>query len=484
MAVRRPTAINPDSFPRGRGPRSSCPALNEEVLLADNKWIPAQDLKVGDEVATHLGSNKVTHIDVLKDRVKKEVVFSDNDQEESIVTSDSHPYYVQNEEGFVEVKNLKVGDQVGNFKVKEIKDTDKGSVVHISIDQAQTYYLKAGDKKVLSHNKRFLPPKEQTIEGIPISQLPFNPRMPGKPFPRRPKSKKRGGFGGGFGNLRNLIRRLKKQRDMGMPRRPSMDDGRFYAGGSPGLYKPGGRFYNPEARLKMPQPIARKDPSALERLPMGEAPSFNPTIFGQPIGDMDFSQMPKVSPEDMMNLQVPTEAPVMPMTQDLPEVAPVGMMGGRTLQQDFPAERRMMMAEGDEADSDDFPDLSGDGETTFKDVLIGRGVDLKAEGGEMMTQENEIDAMLGGMDSEVEGAMESMEELEQMAPEMEMIDQLVTMVVQMIQQGASEEEVMMFLKEQGLDDEDIGIILQLVAEMAEAEAMPQDGIDAELEQLA
>ena len=213
----------------------------------------------------------------------------------------------------------------------------------------------------------------------------------------------------------------------------------------------------------------------------GRIPSFNPTIFGQPIGDMDFSQMPKISPEDIMNLQVPTEAPVMPMTQDLPEVSPVGMMAGRTLQQDFPAERRMMMAEGDEADSDDFPDLSGDGETTFKDVLIGRGVDLKAEGGEMMTQENEIDAMLGGMDSEEAGAME---DLEQMAPEMEMIDQLVTMVVQMIQQGASEEEVMMFLREQGLDDEDIGTVLQLVAEMAEAEAMPQDGIDAELEQLA
>lgn len=180
---RRPTAINPDNFPRGRGPYGgmNCPALNEEVLLADNKWIPAQDLKVGDKVATHLGSNKVTHIDVLKDRVKKEVVFSDNDQEESIVTSDSHPYYVQNEEGFVEVKDLKVGDQVGNFKVKEIKDADKGSVVHISIDEAQTYYLKAGDKKVLSHNKSIRPPKppeEQTIEGIPISQLPYNPRIP------------------------------------------------------------------------------------------------------------------------------------------------------------------------------------------------------------------------------------------------------------------------------------------------------------------
>ena len=141
----------------------------------------------------------------------------------------------------------------------------------------------------------------------------------------------------------------------------------------------------------------------------------------------------------------------------------------------------LLMAGGGEADSDDFPDLSGDGQITRKDILMGQGVKFKAEGGEMMTQENEIDAMLGGMDSEEAGAME---DLEQMAPEMEMIDQLVTMVVQMVQQGASEEEVMMFLREQGLDDEDIGTVLQLVAEMAEAEAMPQDGIGAELEQLA
>ena len=364
-----------------------------------------------------------------------------------------------------------------------------------------------------------------------IRDMRFRGRMP----------QKRSGFGFGLGEA---IRRLKEQRDMGMksdgirsdPRRPSMP--------------------------RMPQPIPRAeiDISALERLPMGD----------------------------------------MPMTQDLPEVAPVGMMAGRTLQQDFPAEPRMMMAGGDEAinrspeqelfslqaqlenlqkqlemdrsyndlqtivetsaeidaiqkrmveiqmemarqkmigenpynlpfdpdakaarkkleeerrpaleeeyrsnpynypfnkisieerkklrpqlkDGGDFPDLTGDGKVTQADILKGRGVQLKAEGGEMMTQENEIDAMLGGMDSEESGAME---DLEQMAPEMEMIDQLVTMVVQMIQQGASEEEVMMFLREQGLDDEDIGTVLQLVAEMAEAEAMPQDGIGAELEQLA
>ena len=407
---------------------------------------------------------------------------------------------------------------------------------------------------------------------------------------------------GGFGNLGEAIRRLNQQQGM------------------------------------RPQPIPRAeiDISALERLPMGD----------------------------------------MPMTQDLPEVSPIEMMAGRTLQQDFPAERRMMMADGDVAEKEtlidfltkdrrgrkpgnafslgkdiydfvnqpepsaqmspeqelfslqaqlknleeqlrldrsynddqavintsaemaaiqkriqeimegrpqlagggDFPDLTGDGKVTQADILKGRGVyaegdevvsddiindylegiafemvDKKgnvrskrnepiiaytdaltkmvgpeqaqslisqaierkkiensqkyldfitsapesaklaeeykiiqkmrgyAEGDEVIMEGNEIDAMLGGMDSEEAGAME---DLEQMAPEMEMIDQLVTMVVQMIQQGASEEEVIMFLREQGLDDEDIGTVLQLVAEMAEAEAMPQDGIDAELAQLS
>ncbi len=271
--------------------------------------------------------------------------------------------------------------------------------------------------------------------------------------------------------------------------------------------------------------------------------------------------MPNFSIDDIMEMpQVPTQ---MPMTQDLPEVAPVGMMPQMRPENMQP---RMMMAEGDEAinrspeqelfslqaqlenlqrqlqmdrsynddqavintsaemaaiqkrmqeilqesgrtmsdldralmggrtmsdldmsrpqlaeGGEPFPDLSGDGQITRKDILIGQGVKFKAEGGEMMMEGNEIDAMLGGMSSEEAGAME---DLEQMAPEMEMIDQLVMMVVQMIQQGASEEEVMMFLREQGLDDEDIGTVLQLVAEMAEAEAMPQDGIGAELEQLA
>jgi hypothetical protein len=125
------------------------------------------------------------------------------------------------------------------------------------------------------------------------------------------------------------------------------------------------------------------------------------------------------------------------------------------------------------------------GNPVFPEYSGGGYVNGYAEGDEVMMAPNggDIESMLSGMDS---GEQEAMGELEQMAPEMEMIDQLVMMVVQMIQQGAGEEEVIGFLREQGLDDEDIGTVLQLVAEMAETEEASmasQNEIGADLEQL-
>jgi hypothetical protein len=411
--------------------------------------------------------------------------------------------------------------------------------------------------------------------------------------------------GGGFGNLGEAIRRLKEQRggDMGMPRmdfgdqigytRPNKDPSMPIA------------FDDPSFRMiGKPQPIP-------ERMPTDPSSYYNPTIFGQQMGNMDFSQMPEISPIDMSNLQMPTlpreisQMDIPQMPEGLPSMEDV--QGGRDLQQDFPTQRRMMMAEGDEVFMDSSPEqqafsieteiknlmneyemavrnnemdraeilnqeinrmeaykikmLANDLEKSddelerdlYRDTLLSypgydrgmegnrRGLDkygnrlnimedrpyqvrseqnnIKyftelagrddflesarkyrrpefdripelagggyvngyAEGDEvMMMQGNEIESMLSGMDSEESGAMD---ELEQMAPEMEMIDQLVMMVAQMIQQGAGEEEVIGFLREQGLDDEDIGTVLQLVTEMSETEEMAEDQIGNELAQL-
>jgi len=81
-----------------------------------------------------------------------------------------------------------------------------------------------------------------------------------------------------------------------------------------------------------------------QQLPISNSPSFNPTIFGQPIRkDMDFSQMPQISPEDMLNLQVPTKMPVMPDERMAPPL--MNQMQG---------DPRMMMAGGRDANMVDF----------------------------------------------------------------------------------------------------------------------------------
>jgi len=415
--------------------------------------------------------------------------------------------------------------------------------------------------KIRNRVKKQIQPGNMIVRDMGPGNIPRRPDIFGRGsflFGRRPRGnmgsdfrmpqiggilregkKRRGGFGFELGEA---IRRLKEQRDMGMPR---MD-----FGDQIGYKRPNKNpsmpiaFNDPSFRMiGTPQPIPRAeiDISALESLPMGDMPMTQDLPEVAPIEmmpQMRMDGMQDMEPRMMMqagedvslerelfslqaqleNLQkqlrldrsynddqavINTSAEMDAIQKRMQEILQESgrtmsdldraLMGGRTMS-DIDRGRTMSdldrqmgrtmsdldMSRPQLAGGGDFPDLTGDGKVTQADILKGRGVQLKAEGGEMMTQENEIDAMLGGMDSEEAGAME---DLEQMAPEMEMIDQLVTMVVQMIQQGASEEEVIMFLREQGLDDEDIGTVLQLVAEMAEAEAMPQDGIGAELEQL-
>jgi len=87
---------------------------------------------------------------------------------------------------------------------------------------------------------------------------------------------------------------------------------------------------------------------------------------------------------------------------------------------------RQMMAGG----GTPFPDLTGDGKVTQADILKGRGV--YAEGGEA------IDDELAGMEMSEEDAMA---EIQSIAPQTKMIEQLVMAVMQMVQQGIGEQEI-------------------------------------------
>jgi len=93
---------------------------------------------------------------------------------------------------------------------------------------------------------------------------------------------------------------------------------------------------------------------------------------------------------------------------------------------------------------------------------------LMAEGGEAQMPEMEM------------SEQEAMAELEGIAPQAQMIEQLIMAVIQMIQQGVSEAEVREFLKEQGLDDEDIEDLFMMVMQQIE-QAPAEEPIGRELQ---
>jgi len=95
-----------------------------------------------------------------------------------------------------------------------------------------------------------------------------------------------------------------------------------------------------------------------------------------------------------------------------------------------------------------------------------------AEGGEAINDE------LSGMQMSEEDAMA---EIQGIAPQAKMIEQLVMAVMQMVQQGIGEQEIIDFLKEQGLDDEDIEDLFTMV--MQQMQQGQEDPIANELQEM-
>ena len=136
---------------------------------------------------------------------------------------------------------------------------------------------------------------------------------------------------------------------------------------------------------------------------------------------------------------------------------PMVDMGQVAMERNMMQQKQLGFAAGGEAS---FPDLTGDGKVTQADILKGRGV--FQEGGAV---EGEID--------------KGLEELQGVAPEAMVIQQVMTMVMEMIQSGASEEQIVAALKEMGLDEEDIQQVMMMVAEQMQG----QESIDGQLAQM-
>ena len=117
-----------------------CPHPEEEILLADDSWIKAKDIKTGDKVKTLTakdfkeGEYEITRAEIIDNQPRCEIFFKDS---KSIISSYSHPYAVE-DKGFGEAQDIKVGDTVGDLIVTATKPLDWGPVVSLSVDEAET----------------------------------------------------------------------------------------------------------------------------------------------------------------------------------------------------------------------------------------------------------------------------------------------------------------------------------------------------------
>ena len=106
-----------------------------------------------------------------------------------------------------------------------------------------------------------------------------------------------------------------------------------------------------------------------------------------------------------------------------------------------------------------------------------------AEGGDVSRETIKMEAQKAGIPvNEVDQALSQIEAVE---PEMGKLKEIVAMVMQMMQSGASEEEIIMALQQMGLDQEDIQAVFEAVMEAMEVEQAAQsDPIQAEISQMA
>jgi hypothetical protein len=102
--------------------------------------------------------------------------------------------------------------------------------------------------------------------------------------------------------------------------------------------------------------------------------------------------------------------------------------------------------------------------------------DMDIQERNLMQQEQLGFAEGGAVESEIDKALEDIQSVQ---PEAMVIQQVMTMLMEMIASGASEEQIVAALKQMGLDDEDIQQVMMMIA----SEMQGQDSIDGQLAQM-
>ena len=154
-----------------------------------------------------------------------------------------------------------------------------------------------------------------------------------------------------------------------------------------------------------------------------------------------------------------------------------------------PATQRMMLIKKTAADmgkiiSEEDAKLFGAGEISFQDAMS-RAMPIASGGAMAMQQPNAQLQMAEGGEASMDEVQSSLNELQEQQPEIDAMNQLIASVVEMVMSGVSEEEIMQFLSSKGLDDEEIQMVLEAVAEqLMQQQGQQQDPIQAEISQMA
>ena len=146
---------------------------------------------------------------------------------------------------------------------------------------------------------------------------------------------------------------------------------------------------------------------------------------------------------------------------------PAVNMGQVAMERNLMQQEQLGFAAGDEVDVDALPKGL---KAMYDSGPKGR------EGVEKIAAKTDKFAEGGAVESEIDKALEDIQSVQ---PEAMVIQQVMTMVMEMIQSGASEEQIMQALMEMGLDEEDIQQVMMMIAEQMQG----QDPIQSQLSQM-
>ena len=146
---------------------------------------------------------------------------------------------------------------------------------------------------------------------------------------------------------------------------------------------------------------------------------------------------------------------------------PMVNMGQVAMERNLMQQEQLGFAAGDEVDVDALPKGL---KAMYDSGPKGR------EGVEKIAAKTDKFAEGGAVESEIDAALS---DIQSVAPEAQAIGQIMTMVMEMIQAGASEEQVIQALMQMGLDEEDIQQVMMMIAEQMQG----QDPIQSQLSQM-